>query len=80
MLIVLAIAFGVLLGTNQNAGAVIEWVIAFLFTFYLLSFWYDLRQTRDVSKGEFSRERFMNANGHGSGHASPGMTEIGPRM
>jgi len=29
---------------DSAAGAVIEWVIGFLFNFYLLTFWYDLRQ------------------------------------
>ncbi|KAL5504447.1 hypothetical protein ACEPAH_8523 [Sanghuangporus vaninii] len=82
VLIVLAIAFGILLGRNQNAGAVVEWVIAFLFTFYLLSFWYDLRQSRDYSKGELTRERFVNGNGHVDGHADPGieMVERVPQM
>ena len=27
---------------TQDAGAIIEWTIAFLFTFYLLTFFYDL--------------------------------------
>ena len=86
MLIILAIAFGVLLGRNQNAGAVIEWIIAFLFTFYLLSFWHDLHQSRNFSKGELTRERFMTANGVGrenvNGHGNPdvNMAERGSQM
>jgi hypothetical protein len=59
-LVVLAFAFGGLLTRKDSAGgerilvwliihltnrvAVIEWVIGFLFNFYLLTFWYDLRQ------------------------------------
>ncbi|RPA83299.1 hypothetical protein BJ508DRAFT_413498 [Ascobolus immersus RN42] len=40
----LSIAFGVCLyKKKQNVGAVIEWVIAFIFTFYVLSFFIDLR-------------------------------------
>ncbi|KAF8510835.1 Frag1/DRAM/Sfk1 [Gautieria morchelliformis] len=43
ILIILAIAFGVTLGTRNNAAAVLEWVVAFGFTFYVLTFVYDLR-------------------------------------
>ncbi|KAF8528548.1 Frag1/DRAM/Sfk1 [Gautieria morchelliformis] len=46
ILIILAIAFGVTLGTKNNAAAVLEWVVAFGFTFYLLTFVYDLRLVR----------------------------------
>ncbi|KAI9885898.1 MAG: hypothetical protein M1823_002323 [Watsoniomyces obsoletus] len=39
----LAIGFGVCLGTDQfEVGAVLEWVIAFIFTFYILVFLIDL--------------------------------------
>ena len=41
-----------------NFTAILEWAIAFGFTFYLLTFWFDLRQARGVRKGEmFSRRR-----------------------
>ncbi len=48
VLIALAIAFGVLLltGAHQNVAAIIEWLIAFGFTLYLLTFYVDLRETK----------------------------------
>ncbi|KAG2356770.1 Frag1/DRAM/Sfk1 [Suillus spraguei] len=42
ILIALAIAFGVTMYYASNVGAVIEWIIGFGFTFYLLTFAYDL--------------------------------------
>jgi len=40
----LAIVFGVCLyKKKQNVGAIVEWIIAFVFTFYVLSFFIDLR-------------------------------------
>lgn len=35
---------------------VLEWLISFGFTFYLLTFLYDLRMAKGVSKGELSKE------------------------
>ncbi|KAF8461300.1 Frag1/DRAM/Sfk1 [Gautieria morchelliformis] len=43
ILITLAIAFRVTVVTKNSASASLEWVIAFGFTFYLLTFVYDLR-------------------------------------
>jgi len=61
ILIILAIAFGVCLykdGTNfTDAGAILEWTIALGFTFYLLTFAYDLRMSKGIRKGELSKER-----------------------
>ena len=37
--------------------AVLEWVIAFGFTFYLLTFVYDLRLSKGVADGELTREK-----------------------
>ncbi|KAJ7220106.1 Frag1/DRAM/Sfk1 family-domain-containing protein [Mycena pura] len=54
VLVVLAIAFGVALDTKPNVGAVLEWTISFGFTFYLLTFYYDLRQAKGVHKGELT--------------------------
>ncbi|KAF9475103.1 hypothetical protein BDN70DRAFT_865353 [Pholiota conissans] len=51
-LIILAIVFAITLFTATDVGAVFEWVIAFGFTFYLLTFWYDLRMSKNVPKGE----------------------------
>ncbi|KDQ57226.1 hypothetical protein JAAARDRAFT_288911 [Jaapia argillacea MUCL 33604] len=66
-LIILAIAFGAALYSNrngsQNAGAVLEWVIAFGFTTYLLTFWWDLRMSKGVHKGELTREKLMRERG-----------------
>jgi hypothetical protein len=35
---------------------VLEWVISFGFTFYLLTFFYDLRLSKGVEKGALSKE------------------------
>ncbi|KZT02611.1 uncharacterized protein LAESUDRAFT_752112 [Laetiporus sulphureus 93-53] len=51
-LIILAIIFAITLWVASNVGAVFEWVIAFGYTFYLLSFYFDLRMSRGVRKGE----------------------------
>ncbi|TDL17360.1 hypothetical protein BD410DRAFT_831506 [Rickenella mellea] len=59
-LIALAVAFGVTLDKKNEAAGVLEWVISFGFTFYLLTFWSDLRQSKGVRKGELSRERLVN--------------------
>lgn len=54
ILVIAAIAFAICLvsETKKDAGGVLEWFIAFGFTFYLLTFWYDLRQAKGVQKGE----------------------------
>lgn len=39
--------------------AIIEWTIAFGFTFYLLTFFFDLRMSKGVHKGELSRQRLL---------------------
>ncbi|KAG2133313.1 Frag1/DRAM/Sfk1 family-domain-containing protein [Suillus clintonianus] len=46
ILIVLAIAFGITLYYAPNVGGVIEWIIGFGYTFYLLTFAYDLRMAK----------------------------------
>ncbi|KAL6302359.1 Frag1/DRAM/Sfk1 family-domain-containing protein [Sparassis latifolia] len=65
-LIILAIAFAVALYHAPNAGAIIEWVIAFGFTFYILTFYYDLRMARGVHKGELSEQRLLAMRQQGS--------------
>jgi len=55
-LIVLAVAFAIGMYTDVNVGAVFEWVIAIGYTLYLLTFWYDLRLSKGVSKGALRRE------------------------
>lgn len=63
ILIAAAIAFGATLGRKQNVAGIIEWAISFGFTFYLLTFWSDLRASRNVSAGELTREKLI-ANGN----------------
>lgn len=48
--VILAIAFGVCLnnGNLYNPGAIIEWVVAFVFEFYLVTFWMDLHPANAV--------------------------------
>ncbi|KAK1219368.1 hypothetical protein PQX77_017892 [Marasmius sp. AFHP31] len=70
ILIILAIAFGVTLYTGRDqtthittdAGAILEWIISFGFTFYLLTFYFDLRLAKGVPKGQL---RPMAQNGYG---------------
>lgn len=57
ILVILAIAFGALIGSDsgsrQDVAAVIEWSIAFGFTIYVLSFGWDLAMSRGVRRGEY---------------------------
>ncbi|KAF8899901.1 Frag1/DRAM/Sfk1 [Gymnopilus junonius] len=52
ILILLAIAFGITLRVAQDVGAILEWIIAFGFTLYLLVFYYDLRLSKNVEGGQ----------------------------
>ncbi|KAF9000711.1 Frag1/DRAM/Sfk1 [Cyathus striatus] len=54
LLILLSFAFGVALYKAIDVGAILEWTISFGFTLYLLTFFYDLRQSRGVEKGELT--------------------------
>jgi len=56
ILVILAFAFGACLVKKLQAGAILEWVIAFGITLYLLTFVYDLRMSKGVHKHELSRE------------------------
>ncbi|KAF7773333.1 hypothetical protein Agabi119p4_5500 [Agaricus bisporus var. burnettii] len=56
-LICLAIAFGITLYRDKDAGAVLEWLIAFGFTLYLLTFFYDLRLSKGIPDGELTSEK-----------------------
>ncbi|KAJ7650720.1 Frag1/DRAM/Sfk1 [Roridomyces roridus] len=60
ILVVLAVAFGITLITAPNVGAVLEWTISLGFTFYLLTFYYDLRQAKGVRKGELNPRAMRN--------------------
>jgi hypothetical protein len=54
ILIVLAIAFGITLYYASEVGGIIEWVVGFGFTFYLLTFAYDLRMAKFMQGGEMT--------------------------
>ncbi|KAG1733993.1 Frag1/DRAM/Sfk1 [Suillus lakei] len=56
ILIVLAIAFGITLYYAPDVGGVIEWIIGFGFTFYLLTFAYDLRMARIIQREGLDKE------------------------
>ncbi|KAJ7164013.1 Frag1/DRAM/Sfk1 [Mycena crocata] len=60
ILVILAIAFGVGLFFAPNAGAVLEWAISLGFTFYLLTFYYDLRQAKGVHKGQLNAQTLQS--------------------
>jgi hypothetical protein len=65
ILILLAIAFAVALFKATDVGAVLEWTISFGYTFYLLTFFYDLRMAKGVHRGELSRKRLINMQQNG---------------
>ncbi|KAH8927662.1 hypothetical protein BT69DRAFT_1213734 [Atractiella rhizophila] len=75
--ILLAIAFAIFLfldGTvAYDVAAILEWVIAFGFTFYLLSFAWDLRMSKGVGKGE---ARLLALQGADVGEHNGGMRQI----
>lgn len=52
VLIVLAVAFGITLYYAGDVGGVIEWIIGFGYTFYLLTFAYDLRMEKFMQQKE----------------------------
>ncbi|KAL4248003.1 hypothetical protein ABKN59_002352 [Abortiporus biennis] len=64
ILILLAIAFAVALFQATDVGAVLEWTIAFGYTFYLLTFFFDLRMAKGVHRGELSKERMLAIKEH----------------
>ncbi|KAI0661619.1 Frag1/DRAM/Sfk1 family-domain-containing protein [Cubamyces menziesii] len=67
ILILLAIAFAITLFQATDPGAVLEWTIAFGFTFYILTFFFDLRMAKGVHKGELSRQRLLAMRERGQG-------------
>ncbi|KIM40484.1 hypothetical protein M413DRAFT_162409 [Hebeloma cylindrosporum] len=69
-LILLAIVFAVTFFKEHNVGAIIEWIIAFGFTFYILTFYYDLVQSKNMERGELA------ARYGGQGSQTNVMTEI----
>jgi hypothetical protein len=54
ILFVLAVAFGIALFQATFVGGILEWIIAFGFTFYLLTFFYDLRLAKGNYKGKYT--------------------------
>ncbi|KIM84311.1 hypothetical protein PILCRDRAFT_818651 [Piloderma croceum F 1598] len=64
-LILLAIGFAIALydGSRHNnetatfVGGILEWIIGFGFVFYLLTFYFDLRMSKGMHKGDLSKER-----------------------
>ncbi|EEB92337.1 hypothetical protein MPER_09171 [Moniliophthora perniciosa FA553] len=50
ILILLAIAFAVALFKSTDVGGILEWVIAAGFTLYLLTFYFDLRQSMGIHR------------------------------
>ncbi|KAH9829303.1 uncharacterized protein C8Q71DRAFT_863375 [Rhodofomes roseus] len=57
--IILAVVFALTLYTTAYVGAVIEWVIAFGYTFYLLMFYYDLRMSHGMHKSAYSDRELL---------------------
>jgi len=76
LLILLAVGFAVALNTGSKhndetatfVGGILEWVISFGFTFYLLTFYLDLRMTKGIRKGELSKERLVTMQQNGELH------------
>lgn len=53
--------------TTISSAAIVEWTIAYGFTFYLLTFFWDLQMSKGVHKGELSRERLVAMQERGQG-------------
>ncbi|RPA92185.1 hypothetical protein L873DRAFT_1710988 [Choiromyces venosus 120613-1] len=72
-IIVIEVALSVAFGTTMykkkaNVAAVLEWLVAFFFTFYVLSFFYDLRpkaRTKEEIRREAKREMQRISLDHG---------------
>ena len=57
---VLSIGFAVCLGTHRpTVGAALEWVIAFVFTLYVLTFFFDLRP-KARTKSVLAKEKALS--------------------
>jgi len=57
LLILLSIAFGVALYKAGDVGAILEWVIAFGFAFYLISYFWDLRLSKPGKLDNYNHGR-----------------------
>ncbi|KAI0687656.1 Frag1/DRAM/Sfk1 family-domain-containing protein [Cytidiella melzeri] len=60
LLILCAIAFAIALFEATDVGAVLEWTIAFGYTFYLLTFFFDLRMAKGVHRGQLAPSQIRN--------------------
>ncbi|KAH9838588.1 Frag1/DRAM/Sfk1 family-domain-containing protein [Rhodofomes roseus] len=77
LLIILAVVFAITLYTTADVGAVIEWVIAFGYTFYLLTFYYDLRMSRGMRKGAYFDRELLGRRSVESGGTAGTMRQVG---
>ena len=88
--VVLAIVFAsTMFGSHQDVAACVEWAIAYIFTFYILSFILDLlpsvQTTRHVPQGIREAEKRMEeggvdlGNGNGENGSQQGQPAVGER-
>ncbi|KAK0440393.1 Frag1/DRAM/Sfk1 [Desarmillaria tabescens] len=61
LLILLAFAFTIAFYQSPHVGAILEWIVAFGFTLYLLTFVFDLRQSKGVQRRQLSAENLRRA-------------------
>ncbi|KIY72383.1 hypothetical protein CYLTODRAFT_417968 [Cylindrobasidium torrendii FP15055 ss-10] len=59
LLVLLAIAFGIALYKSTDVGGYLEWTISFCFTLYLLTFYFDLRQSKGIETGALRSNTFL---------------------
>ncbi|CAE6360634.1 hypothetical protein BN14_03585 [Rhizoctonia solani AG-1 IB] len=91
----LSIAFGITMYRGSNlAAAVLEWIIAYVFVFFLLTFYFDLRPAAGSPKGKYDVSRIigagskaelgragrpsMSTRASGSGQETPEMSQVQP--
>ncbi|CAE6398334.1 unnamed protein product [Rhizoctonia solani] len=93
--VALSIAFGITMYRGSNeAAAVLEWTIAYIFVFFLLTFYFDLRPAAGSPKGKYDVSRIAGAGSRaelgragrpsmstresGSGQGTPEMSQVQP--
>jgi len=77
ILILLAIAFAIALFKSKDVGAVLEWAISFGYVFFLLTFYYDLRQAKGAYRGRYAPEPHHDMHDNHSGHSTSGFANSG---
>ncbi|KAF8671974.1 hypothetical protein RHS04_08025 [Rhizoctonia solani] len=95
--IALSIAFGITMykGSNEVA-AVLEWMIAYIFVFFLITFYFDLRPAAGSPKGKYDVSRIvgvgsraelgpggrpsMSTRASGSEQVTPEMGQVQPNV